>query len=330
MATISRNHAVVDLPRIRFQGFFACMVWLFVHLLGVKHKFFIPLSWTCDAFTYNPSLRLISRRWKKVVPADLVYCQKGPMPILDQFQLEGKTAIVTGASKGIGAAIAHAFAEAGARVVLSSRKQEAVEAVADQIGKNALPIAANAGEPEQLQGLVQRTTEAFGGIDIIVNNAATNPVFGPVEQTEGWAYDKIMAVNVKGPFELCKLALPSMKERGGGAILNISSVGGLTPEHQLGIYSVSKAALISLTKVLAREWGTYGIRANAICPGLIKTKFSEALWSNEKILKHTLAQLPLPRVGTVEEIAGLALFLAAPASSYCTGGVYTADGGYTV
>lgn len=252
------------------------------------------------------------------------------MPIQDQFKLNGKTAIITGASKGIGKAIAHALADAGANVVVSSRKQEGVEAAAADIGQGALAVAANAGNTEDLKRLADRTIEEFGGIDIVVNNAAANPVFGPVEETEAWAYDKIMEVNVKGPFELCKLALPSMKERGGGAILNISSVGGLSPEHQLGIYSVSKAALISLTKVMAREWGQYGVRANAICPGLIKTKFSQALWSNEKILKYTLAQLPLPRIGTVEEVAGLALFLASPASAYCTGGVYTADGGYTI
>lgn len=252
------------------------------------------------------------------------------MPILDQFQLEGKTAIITGASKGIGAAIAHALAEAGANVVVSSRNQEAVDAVAHQIGSQAIAVAANAGELQDLQQLASQAAKKFGGIDIVVNNAAANPVFGPVEDTEAWAYNKIMDVNVKGPFELCKLALPIMKERGGGVLLNISSVGGLSPEHQLGIYSVSKAALISLTKVMAREWGQYGIRANTICPGLIKTKFSQALWSNEKILKYTLAQLPLPRVGTVEEVAGLALFLASPASAYCTGGVYTADGGYTI
>ena len=252
------------------------------------------------------------------------------MPIQDHFKLEGKTAIITGASKGIGKAIAQALADAGAKVVVSSRKQEAVEVVAAEIGEQALAVAANAGSTEDLQHLVDQTLDQFGGIDIVVNNAAANPVFGPVEDTEAWAYDKIMEVNVKGPFELCKLALPIMKERGGGAILNISSVGGLSPEHQLGIYSVSKAALISLTELMAREWGQHGVRANAICPGLIKTKFSQALWSNEKILKYTLAQLPLPRIGTVEEVAGLALFLASPASAYCTGGVYTADGGYTI
>ncbi|NRA49694.1 MAG: glucose 1-dehydrogenase [Phaeodactylibacter sp.] len=251
------------------------------------------------------------------------------MPILDQFQLTGQTAIITGASKGIGAAIASALHEAGANVVVSSRKQEAVDEVAYSMGERAIAVAANAGKPEELKKLVNHTSDAFGSIDIIINNAAANPVFGPVEDTESWAFDKIMDVNVKGPFELCKMALPHLKN-GGGSIINISSVGGLRPEHQLGIYSVSKAALISLTKVMAKEWGPQGVRANVICPGLIKTKFSEALWSNEKILKYALAQLPLPRVGSVEEIAGLALFLASPASSYCTGGVYTADGGYTI
>ncbi|MCO6475922.1 MAG: glucose 1-dehydrogenase [Phaeodactylibacter sp.] len=255
------------------------------------------------------------------------------MPIFDRFQLEGKVAIITGASKGIGEGIAHALAEAGASVVVSSRKQEAVDEVAHSLaekGYNALAVAANAGTPEDLQRLAEAARKAFGGIDIVVNNAATNPVFGPVENTDSRAFDKIMEVNVKGPFELCKLALPDMQKRGGGSVINISSIGGLTPEHQLGIYSVSKAALISLTKVLAKEWGRYGVRANAICPGLIKTKFSEALWSNEKVMKYMISQLPIPRVGTVEEIAGLALLLASDAGSYCTGAVFTADGGYTV
>lgn len=255
------------------------------------------------------------------------------MPIFDRFQLDGKVAIITGASKGIGEGIAYALAEAGARVIVSSRKQEAVDEVAHTLqekGFQALAVAANAGSEEALQKLTEAAVTAFGGIDIVVNNAAANPVFGPVENTEGWAYDKIMAVNVKGPFELCKLALPEMQKRGGGSIINISSIGGLSPENKLGIYSVSKAALISLTKVLAKEWGRHGIRANAICPGLIKTKFSEALWSNEKVMQYMISQLPIPRVGTVEEIAGLALCLASEAGGYCTGAVFTADGGYTV
>ncbi len=255
------------------------------------------------------------------------------MPTFDRFQLEGKTAVLTGASKGIGEGIAYALAEAGASVVVSSRKQEAVDEVAHALmekGYSALAVAANAGSREELRKLTEAAKKAFGGIDIVVNNAATNPVFGPVENTDSGAYDKIMEVNVKGPFELSKLALPEMQKRGGGSIINISSIGGLTPEHQLGIYSVSKAALISLTKVLAKEWGRHGVRANAICPGLIKTRFSEALWSNEKVMKYMISQLPIPRVGTVEEIAGLALLLASDAGSYCTGAVFTADGGYTV
>jgi dehydrogenase/reductase SDR family member 4 len=255
------------------------------------------------------------------------------MNIIDKFRLDGKVAIVTGASKGIGAGIALALAQSGARVVLSSRKQNALDTLAAEMreaGHQVLPVAANTGLQEDLERLMASTTEAFGGVDIVVNNAATNPVFGPVEATDAPAFDKIMAVNVRGPFELSKLALPFMQSRGGGAIINISSIGGLSPEPMLGMYSVSKASLNMLTKVMAKEWGQYGIRANAICPGLIKTKFSQALWSNEAILKHVLEQLPLARVGSVEEIAGLALLLASDAGAYMTGGIYTADGGHTI
>ena len=255
------------------------------------------------------------------------------MDILNQFKLDGKVAIITGASKGIGEAIALALGQAGARIVVSSRKQDAVDATAQQLreaGIDAIAIAANTGNLAEIQQLAEGTIQHYGGIDILVNNAATNPVFGPVEQTDAMAFDKIMAVNVKGPFELAKLALPSMQARGGGSIINISSIGGISPEPFLGIYSVSKSALVMLTKVMAKEWGHNGIRANVICPGLIKTKFSQALWGNEKLLQHVLQQLPAGRVGTVEEIAGLALFLASSAASYCTGAVFTADGGHTI
>ena len=248
------------------------------------------------------------------------------------FDLTDKVAIITGASKGIGKAIAHALGAHGAKVVVSSRNQEAVDEVAVELGSagiEARGIAAHMGELENIQQLVNHAVEEFGGVDILINNAATNPVFGPLLMTDTGAFDKIMAVNVKGPFELAKRVQPIMMERGGGSIINISSIGGISPEHMLGIYSVSKAALISLTKVMAKEWGGAGIRVNAICPGLIKTKFSQALWSNEKMLKGITGGLPLPRMGTTEEIAGMAVFLASGASSYCTGGVYTADGGYT-
>jgi dehydrogenase/reductase SDR family member 4 len=251
----------------------------------------------------------------------------------NHFSLEGKVAIVTGASKGIGEAIAEIFGAAGARVMVSSRKQEAVDQVVKSIikkGGQAKAMACHMGDANDIARLVNETVAAYGTIDIVVNNAAINPVFGPVTETDGSAFDKIMNVNVKGPFELAKRAYPYMKQKKSGSVINISSIGGLRPEHGLGIYSVSKAALISLTKVLAKEWGDDNIRANVICPGLIKTKFSEALWNNEKIMHTMMKILPIKRVGTTEEIAALALYLAADASAYSTGSVFTADGGFTI
>jgi dehydrogenase/reductase SDR family member 4 len=249
------------------------------------------------------------------------------------FDLTGKVAVITGASKGIGEAIAQLYGSAGAQVVVSSRKQEAVDSVAKLIndsGGKAKAIACNMGDMNDVQKLITETITAFGRIDILVNNAATNPTFGPVIETNEGAFDKIMNVNVKGPFEIAKKAYPFMKEKKSGSIINISSVGGLRPEAGLGIYSMSKAALISLTKVMAKEWGDDNIRANVICPGLIKTKFSEALWSNDKIMHTMMKMLPIKRVGTPEEIAALALFLGSDASAYCTGSVFTADGGFTI
>jgi NAD(P)-dependent dehydrogenase (short-subunit alcohol dehydrogenase family) len=249
------------------------------------------------------------------------------------FTLDGKVALVTGASKGIGESIARVLAQYGAKVVLNSRKQEAVDEVAQGIvteGGQAIAVAGQVGNNDDLKKIFDTTISAYGRVDIVVNNAATNPVFGPVENTDEKAFQKIMDVNVKAPFELGKLCLPIMTANGGGSIINISSIGGVKPEQFLGIYSVSKAALISLTQVMAKEWGKHNVRANVICPGLIQTKFSEALWQNESILKHFLKQLPLGRIGQPEEVAGLALFLASDASSYCTGGVYMADGGYLV
>lgn len=255
------------------------------------------------------------------------------MTASELFSLKGKTALITGASKGIGEAIARLYAGCGAQVIINSRKQEELDKVADSIrseGGNCTGIAANAGDIAACKMLVEKVVSDFGGIDILVNNAASNPVFGPVVECEEWAFDKIMQVNVKAPFELGKLVYPIMKNRGGGSVINISSVAGLTPDPGLGIYSVSKAALNMLTKVTAKEWGADKIRVNAICPGLIKTKFSEALWQNEKWLSQFVKQLPIARMGTVEEIAGLALLLASDAGAYCTGTVFTADGGITI
>jgi dehydrogenase/reductase SDR family member 4 len=255
------------------------------------------------------------------------------MQISTSFRLDNKVAIITGASKGIGKAIALALGQQGAKVIIVSRKQDAVDETASEFRKEGIEatgIAAHMGDMLQIKTLVEKTIAIYGGIDIIVNNAAINPVFGPILQTETPVFDKIMEVNVKGPLELCKLAYHSMKARGGGSIINISSIEGLTPGLGLGLYSISKATLIATTKVLAKEWGSDKIRANVICPGLIQTKFSEALTGNEKILKMVLAKQALPQLATPEDIAGLALFLAAEASSFCTGAVYTADGGYTI
>ncbi|OJJ21672.1 short-chain dehydrogenase [marine bacterium AO1-C] len=251
----------------------------------------------------------------------------------EELNLNDKVAIVTGASKGIGESIVRLFAAHGAKVVVSSRKQAAVDEVAESIrqaGGDAIGIEAHMGKMDSIKTLVDKTVEHYGKIDIIVNNAATNPVFGSVENCDEGAFDKIMDVNVKGCFELTKLALPSMKAAGGGSIINMSSIGGLRPEPGLGIYSVSKAALIMLTKVMAKEWGRHNVRANVICPGLIKTKFSEALWKNEKVGEHFMKNLPISRIGAPEDIARLTLFLAADASSYSTGGVFTSDGGFLI
>jgi NAD(P)-dependent dehydrogenase (short-subunit alcohol dehydrogenase family) len=250
-----------------------------------------------------------------------------------QFNLQGKVALITGASKGIGESMARLMAAAGAKVIVSSRKQEALDTLAQDIksqGGEATGIAAHVGDMDQVHRLVEKTIATYGGVDILVNNAAANPVFGPVVECDTAAFDKIMDVNVKAPFELGKLVYPIMKSRGGGSVINISSIGGLSPEPHLGIYSVSKSALIMLTKVMAKEWGRDNIRVNAICPGLIQTKFSQALWQNEEILKRFLKATPLNRMGQPDEIGALALFLASDFSAYCTGTVFTADGGLTI
>ncbi|EAZ83115.1 SDR family NAD(P)-dependent oxidoreductase [Algoriphagus machipongonensis] len=255
------------------------------------------------------------------------------MDLSTLFSLDGKVALITGASRGIGLSIAEFFAAAGAKVVLSSRKQEALDKEANRLnskGYEATGIACNVGNVDELSELVKKTVEIYGQLDILVNNAGTNPVFGPIHETSLEAFDKIMDVNVKAAFALCNLCFPHLRKSSSGSVINISSIGGISPEPGLGVYSISKAALISLTKVFAKEWGDSKIRVNAICPGLIKTKFSEPLWDNDKIMDYMLKQLAIKRVGTSEEIASLALFLASPASSYSTGAIMTADGGFTI
>lgn len=255
------------------------------------------------------------------------------MDLSNVFSLDKKIALITGASKGIGYSIAEVFAAAGAKVVISSRKQDDLDQLADSLrnkGYEVTGISCNVGKPEELQNLVEKTVAKYGSIDILVNNAAANPVFGPVHETSSEAFDKIMNVNLKAPFELMKLCLPYLRKSSNASVINISSVGGISPEVGLGIYSVSKAALISMSKVFAKEWGDYKIRVNVICPGLIKTKFSEALWSNEKIMTSMMKMLPIKRVGEPEEIGMMALFLASSSASYTTGAVMTADGGFTI
>ena len=249
------------------------------------------------------------------------------------FQLTGKVALITGASKGIGEQIARYLAQFGAKVVISSRRQADLDELAEDIrktGGEVTAIEARMGDEAQTKHLFDKTVEVYGGIDILVNNAAANPYYGPTVDCPDNAYDKIMDINVKAPFQLSKMVYPVMKLRGGGSIINISSIAGETPDPGLGIYSVSKASINMLTKVLAKEWGADGIRVNAVAPGLIKTKFSQALWQDEKTLAHFTKRLPIARMGTVEEVASLVLYLASDASGYCTGGIYTVDGGTTI
>jgi len=247
--------------------------------------------------------------------------------------LKNKVALITGASKGIGEAIALTLAAHGAKVVINSRKQEEIDKVANMIreaGGDCLALAGNAGDVATSKSLIDQTVSSYGRIDILVNNAAANPTFGPAVETPEWAFDKIMSVNVKAPFELAKYAYPELKKHGGGSVINMSSIAGDTPDPGLGLYSVSKAALNMLTKVLAKEWAPDNIRVNAICPGLIKTKFSQAIWQDEAMLKRFMKQVPMGRMGTVEEIAALALFLASDVSGYCTGTLFYADGGTVI
>lgn len=228
------------------------------------------------------------------------------------FSLYGKVALVTGGSRGIGRAIALAFAEQGADVVVASRKIEDLQKVADEIqakGRKGLAIAAHVAKPEEIKNLVAQVKEKLGRIDILVNDAGTNPYSGPLIDAEEWAWDITNNVNIKGPFLLSLLAAKMMKEQGGGNIINISSGAGIRPSS-LHIYSVTKAALIMLTRVMAREFAPYHIRVNSIAPGLVQTRLSEMLWRNNPNAKA----LPQP-----EDIAGTAVYLASNASKYVTG-----------
>jgi len=258
-------------------------------------------------------------------------CKKMKQSTRNLFELAGKVAIVTGASKGIGLSIARGLAEYGAKVVISSRSQESLNVVAKELsvdGLKVFPFACHVGDENQRKDLVKKTIDIYGRIDILVNNAAINPVHDSIEKMSSEVYDKILNVNLKAAFDLSNLCFPYLKKGKQGAIINIASVEGLKPSFGLGLYSITKAALIMLTQVQAKEWGKYGIRSNAICPGLIKTKFSSALWQNEKLKKQIEKHLPAGRVAEPIEMSGLAVYLSSSAGSYTTGGIYTADGGH--
>ena len=250
----------------------------------------------------------------------------------DPFDLTGRVAIVTGASRGIGRAIAEQYARAGAKVVLSSRKQDALDEVAELIrhaGGAAIGIAAHNGDKEALQSLVEQTVNRYGKLDILVNNAATNPHFGTILEADDSYWRKTIAVNLMGNVWLSQAAVKVMRAGGGGKIINVASIVGVNPGRYQGIYSITKAAVISLTKTLATELGADNIQVNAIAPGLVQTKFAEALWGNEDLLAQVLAQTPAGRIGQPTDIAGLALFLASSASDFTTGAVFVLDGGLT-
>ena len=252
---------------------------------------------------------------------------------MSEFSLEGKVAVVTGASRGIGRAVALRLAGANAKVVVSSRKLENVQAVADEIeakGGEALALKAHVGRLDDVAALVARTVEAFGRLDIAVNNAATNPHFGPLLTADEGQWSKILDTNLTGAFRVCKAVVPQMEKQGGGKIINLASVAGLRPSPGMGVYSVSKAGLIMLTQALALELGQANIQVNAVAPGVIKTRFSQVLWSTPQIAEPMLGKLPLGRFGEPEDVAGLALYLASPASDYVTGGVFIVDGGMNV
>jgi len=248
------------------------------------------------------------------------------------FSLQGKVAVVTGGSRGIGQAIALGIARAGADVVVTSRKLPDLEKVAEEIkgmGRKSLAVAAHVGRMEEIDNLVSKVKEEFGRIDILVNNAATNPAMDSALDVSERAWDSIMNLNLKGLFFLSQAVARVMKEQGGGRIVNIASMEGITPGI-LPVYAISKAGVIMATKVMAKEWAKYNVRVNAVAPGLTKTRFSEALWSNPAILQGAMFRTPMGRIAEPEEMVGAVIYLASDASSYVTGQVIAVDGGTTI
>jgi NAD(P)-dependent dehydrogenase (short-subunit alcohol dehydrogenase family) len=248
----------------------------------------------------------------------------------DKFRLDGKVAIVTGGSRGIGKEIAIGFAEQGARLALASRKQEALDGVAEEIrqkGSECLAMACHMGKPDQIKSLFDKVVETYGTVDILVNNAATNPYFGPLVHAPEEAWNKTLDVNLKGPFLMTQAAARIMMQKGGGTIINVSSVGAFKANPMQGIYGVTKSGMVNMTKTFAQELALANVRVNAICPGLTETKFSEVLIQTKEIYDIALERIPVKRHAQPSEIVCAALYLASDASSYVTGSCITIDGG---
>ncbi|TAK93289.1 MAG: SDR family oxidoreductase [Aquabacterium sp.] len=255
------------------------------------------------------------------------------MSIPNTFDLTGKVALVTGASRGIGEAIARLMAAHGAHVIISSRKAEPCEAVAQSIreaGGKASVIPCHVGEMDQIDATFAAIEQQFGRLDILVNNAAANPYFGHISDTDLGAFQKTIDVNIRGYFFMCARGSKLMAKNGGGSIINIASVNGVVPGMLQGIYSISKAAVISMTHAFAKECASMKVRVNAILPGATDTKFASALTTNDAILKVVMAHTPLNRVADPKEMAGAALYLASDAASYTTGTCLNVDGGYLI
>jgi NAD(P)-dependent dehydrogenase (short-subunit alcohol dehydrogenase family) len=250
---------------------------------------------------------------------------------LSDKDFSGKTALVTGASRGIGEATARLLADRGAHVVVSSRKIESVDAVAASIrdgGGKASSFACHVGDPDAIDSLFDHVAQEFGGLDVLVNNAATNPHFGHITETPLSMIEKTMEVNIRGYFHASRRAAMIMKENSGGAIVNVSSINGDRPAPYQGIYSITKAAVLSMTKAFAKECAPWKVRVNAVLPGLTDTKFAEALTKSDRILNMLLPMIPLNRIAQPEEIAPAIVFLASDAAAYVTGACLPVDGGF--
>ena len=255
------------------------------------------------------------------------------MSVSEMFSLEGKAAVITGSTRGIGRAIAERMAEAGAKIVISSRKEDACNHVASEMraaGHEAVAIPCNVSHKDQVENLAAEAVRTYGKIDILVCNAAANIALGPMGSLSDAAFQKMMATNVEGVWRLCNLLIPQMAERGDGAVIVISSIAAVRGVDFAGLYGVTKAAEVGLVRNYAAEWGPRNVRVNAILPGFIKTDFSRALWEDKAMHDAELARIPLGRIGEPDDIAGVAVCLASKAGAFITGQTIIADGGMTV